>query len=324
MSFRQEMIQMAARGIGCLGERAALVRDFLLREQNADGGFHGRGGPSELCATAFGLQGLMGLWPGCDPDGERLGDIKHPIQDALARVQPFLQSVGDGPHLDLRSLAGLARAWAVWTQLQCQGPLPRAIRDPILSQLELYRAKEGGYHVNRGSGFGSAQGCYLAAGVLQDLGTAIPDPEGLVRCVARLQVRPGVFANLLAPEAVCDLRARIGSTLASAAAVAVLQQLGQAVHPATGAWLLRECWAEGGFLALPSAPLPDLWSTASALQTLGRLGVSLVGMRQQCQAYVDSLWSESGGFLGHAFDVKADAETTFAGLVALGCLVPTA
>ncbi len=61
MSLQLEMLQAARLAPKLLGESAGLVRDFLLRQQNADGGFKDRAGKSDLYYTAFGLAGLAAL-----------------------------------------------------------------------------------------------------------------------------------------------------------------------------------------------------------------------------------------------------------------------
>ena len=48
MSLRLEMMQVARLAPKCLGESAALVRNFLLGQQNPDGGFKDRSGRSDL------------------------------------------------------------------------------------------------------------------------------------------------------------------------------------------------------------------------------------------------------------------------------------
>jgi len=320
MSFRQDMIQTARRGVEQLGERGGLVGRFLLRQQNADGGFRNRSGQSDLLDTAYALLGWAALLRASSAERARTNVSSLSVEDALARAESFLRTAGEGQSLNLGHLSALVRAWAALGELRRRSAETTPDPGALQSLLESYRAREGGYHAERGSQFGSAQGCFLAVGALQDLGATIPDAEGLIRCLNRLQVEPGVYTNFLAPDAVCNLRSRIGSTIATAATVAVFQHFGHPTHPATASWLLGQCRAEGGFLALPKAPLPDLGSTANALQTLERLGVALDGVQAERRAYVESLWSDQGGFHGHSYDVKVDAETTFAGLLAMGCL----
>jgi hypothetical protein len=43
-------------------------------------------------------------------------------------------------------------------------------------------------------------------------------------------------------------------------------------------------------------------------------------MRERCLDFIDSLWTNKGGFHGHWADDDLDAEYTFYGLLALGHL----
>src|SRR2546423_1616413 len=56
---------------------------------------------------------------------------------------------------------------------------------------------------------------------------------------------------------------------ATAGAVTLLRHLGgQAIDPAVGEWFLSCLHPQGGFRPAPSAPVPDLLSTATALHAL--------------------------------------------------------
>jgi len=112
----------------------------------------------------------------------------------------------------------------------------------------------------------------------------------------------------------------IASTNATAAAVTVLRNLGQPLNPAVGDWLLARAHPQGGFLAAPAAPMPDLLSTATALHALAGLETSFSAVKDKSLDFVDSLWTNEGGFYGHWGDDHLDCEYTFYGLLALGHL----
>jgi hypothetical protein len=74
---------------------------------------------------------------------------------------------------------------------------------------------------------------------------------------------------------------------------------------------------------------PDHWdgrlansalSTATALHALSALHVPLAGLRDPCLDFVDSLWTNRGGFFGTWADDAVDCEYTFYALLALGHL----
>jgi hypothetical protein len=85
-------------------------------------------------------------------------------------------------------------------------------------------------------------------------------------------------------------------------------------------WLLDRCYAGGGFFASRATPVPDLLSTATALHALTALQVPIAGVREPCLDFVDSLWTNRGGFYGTWADDAADCEYTYYALLALGHL----
>ena len=74
---------------------------------------------------------------------------------------------------------------------------------------------------------------------------------------------------------------------------------------------------------------PDHWdgrlassalSTATALHALSALHLPIAGLRDPCLDFVDSLWTNRGGFFGTWADDALDCEYTYYGLLALGHL----
>src|SRR5438093_7409541 len=114
MSMRLELLQVARLAPRLLGESAPLVKAFLLRQQNADGGFKDRSGRSDLYYTVFGIDGLLALESRLPPAGVH-GQIPTLKGQAGAewmdRAAVFLEKFGDGSGLDFVHLCCLARAW---------------------------------------------------------------------------------------------------------------------------------------------------------------------------------------------------------------------
>jgi hypothetical protein len=102
--------------------------------------------------------------------------------------------------------------------------------------------------------------------------------------------------------------------------VTLLRNLSIPINDSVGDWLLARCHPEGGFRAAPNAPLPDLLSTATALHALAGLQISFGSVKERCLDYIDTLWTNEGGFHGHWADESLDCEYTFYGLLALGHL----
>jgi prenyltransferase beta subunit len=285
------MLQVARLAPKELGESRDRVSTFLRGHLNPDGGFQDRAGASDLYYTVFGLDALIAL------------QEPLPVEETTG----YLTGFADGAGLDLVHLACLARAWAA---LRRQ-PDPRLV-DPLLARIEACRHEDGGYAATSVAAHGSAYGAFLAMGAYQDLGRALPAPARLVKSLARLRAADGSYANhpgLLT-----------GMTTATAAAVLVLRHLDAARDRTAGLWLLDRCHPRGGFFASSTAPVPDLLSTATALHALSALHLPIAGLREPCLDFVDSLWTNRGGFFGTWADDTADCEYTFYALLALGHL----
>jgi len=288
MSLRLEMLQVARLAPKSLGDSTDLVREFLLRQINPDGGFKDRSGASDLYYTVFGLDGLISL-----------------RQELPGQARHFVTGCGSGEGLDFVHLCALARAWAALD-------LSPGNNDELLSRIEQFRTADGGYHVLPGQPFGTVYAGFLALGAYQDLRLAVPDPLRLVQSLKFLETRDGAWAN--------DRNMKAGSTNATAAAVTLLKQLDQPINSTVATWLLDRVHPDGGFRASPDAPLPDLLSTATALHALSTLQASLDPIRESCLDFIDTLWTNEGSFHGHWGDDLLDAEYTFYGLLALGNL----
>jgi len=294
MSMRLEMLQVARLAPKLLGESAELVRQFLESQQNEDGGFRDRDGKSDLYYTVFGLDGLLAL------QAEIPG----------ARVAAYLKSFGDGEGLDFVHLCCLARAWATISTQGRTHSEPAAAE--ILRRIEAFRARDGGFHSVRGSESGTAYAAFLAVGAYQDLKMEWHDSLRLVQSLKFLETNDGGWAN--------ERNAKVGSTNSTAAAITALRNLNVPVNPSAGDWLLAQCHPEGGFLAAPGAPIPDLLSTATALHALAGLQVLFDGVKEKCLDFIDTLWTNEGAFHGQWADDDVDCEYTYYGLLALGHL----
>lgn len=293
MSLRLEMLQVARLAPRALGDAAALVGEFLRAPLERHGAGTDRSGRPDLYYTIFALAGLEALQ----------------LEAPKGRVAAFLESFGDGAGLDFVHLGALARCWSALGREK----VPATLASALLARLEAFRARDGGYDADPGSEAGNAYGCFVALGAYQDLGATQPEPLRMVQCLKRLETPDGAWANARGLGA--------GSTNATAAAVAVLHQLGMPLHGQAGQWLLERIHPQGGFLAMPAAPMPDLLSTATSLHALACLECALPeAARERCMDFLDSLWSAEGGFHGHWADDELDAEYTFYGLLALGHL----
>jgi len=288
MSLRLEMLQVARLAPKTLGESAELVRDFLLRQINPDGGFKDRSGASDLYYTVFGLDALIAL-----------------RSEMPGKTREYIQQFGTGEGLDFVHSCCLARAWSALEMRSGNST-------QLANRIEQFRTADGGYHVLAQQPFGTTYASFLALGAYQDLRWPVPEPLRLVQSLKFLETNDGAWAN--------DRNMKIGSTNATSAAVISLRQLDQPINPMVGQWLLERADAEGGFRASPDAPLPDLLSTATALHALSALQKPFDAIKESCLDFIDTLWTNEGSFHGHWGDDYLDAEYTFYGLLALGNL----
>lgn len=195
------------------------------------------------------------------------------------RVRPYLESFGDGEGLDLVHLACLARCWAASGPKAMPGLAERIGRETGPSV----------YHQ------------FISAGAIEDLGGT---PSISAEAILRHRSPDGSFG---------------GTTPTTAGAVTALHHLGADVPAASVGWLLARARPEGGFAAVPDAPMPDLLSTATALHALAAAHAPTGPIREKTLDFVDSLWTGQA-FCGTWADEEPDSEYTFYGLLALGHL----
>jgi prenyltransferase beta subunit len=276
-----------------LGDSTELVRDFFRRQLSPAGAGLDRAGRPDLYYTIFALAGLQAM------------------DDPVPRdsVEAFLRTHGEGAALDFVHLSALARCWAVVGQER----MPHALGSAILERIETFRKPDGGYEGNANLAHGTAYGAFVALGAYEDLGQTPPHSLKLIQSLKRLETPDGGWSNVPG--------AKIGATNATAGAVTLIRHLGFPVNERVADWLLAQAHPQGGFLAVPGAPMPDLLSTATTLHALAAMERRLPSqIHERCLDLLDSLWDARGGFHGHWADDHLDAEYTFYALLALGHL----
>lgn len=293
MSVRLQLLQVARLAPRLLGDSTELVREFFRTQISTDGAGLDRDGRPDLYYTIFALAGLQAV----DADVPR------------DRVESFLLTHGDGATLDFVHLSALARCWAVVGKER----MPRDHAGKILARIETFRRPDGGYDGNIKLSHGTAYGAFVALGAYEDLDQTPPHPLKLIQSLKRLESPDGAWSNVPG--------APVGATNATAGAVTIIRHLGFPVNVTVGNWLLAQAHEQGGFLAVPGAPMPDLLSTATTLHALAAMDRRLPSsIHERCLDFLDSLWDARGGFHGHWADDHLDAEYTFYGLLALGHL----
>ncbi len=293
MSLRLQLIQVARLAPRLLGESTDLVRAFFQSQLNDQGGGRDRSGRPDLYYTIFAIGGMQAL------------DMAVPRE----RLETFLLSFGHGASLDFVHLSALARCWAA----AGQDRMPAGLEQTLVARLEGFRKPDGGYEGDPKLSHGTAYGAFVALGAYEDLRRNPPSPLKLIQGLKGLETPDGAWSNVPG--------ATVGATLATAGAVTLIRHLGFPVNERAADWLLARAHPEGGFLAAPHAPMPDLLSTATVLHALAAMDRRLPSdVHERCLDFVDTLWTAEGGFHGHWADEHLDAEYTFYGLLALGHL----
>jgi len=290
MSLRREMLQVARLASRLLGEAGDLVEGFVRGQWNADGGVRDRAGASDLYYTVFAMESLQAL--------------QRPVPES---VRGYLAGFAAGDGLDFVHRCCLARGWAM---LGVDG-FPQ--RDELARAIGAYRSADGGYAQRSGEAHGTSYAAFLAIGALQDLGAPLPAANEIAAALMPLRSADGGYAN--------HPGATHGVTPATVSAVMVMHACGLRTPADTGAWLTARFHHQGGFLANPLAPFPDLLCTATALHALACLEQPLPAPQVEATLdFVDTLWTNTGAFHGHWAEDELDVEYTYYGLLALGHL----
>ncbi|QDT56081.1 Prenyltransferase and squalene oxidase repeat protein [Caulifigura coniformis] len=285
-------------------------RQYLLSQQNDDGGFTGRIVPdedddpdqppardSDLYYTSFAVR-AMGL----------LGTFS---QDDAERVARYLQAIG-------RSSASVIDvvSWlycAVMVQLQ-GGPdvladAPADWPQKLAATLEEFRTRDGGYAKTREGAIGSTYHTFLVVLCLELIGQPLPEPDRIVAFLLDRRRDDGGFVEI-APM-------KNSGTNPTAAAVAVLTLLDAVtddVRAGVSEFLRGVRGDDGGFQANERIPFSDSLSTFTGYLTCLDLGLTDILGPRQIRKFLAELELKYGGYRAAIWDNAADVEYTFYGL----------
>lgn len=293
MTIRQKLIRIATDAAAAMADRKDALDHFFRIRHNPDGGFRGKGPQSDLYYTGFAVLALLAM--------------EIPFnRDKTIR---FLESHEDGSGLDLSHLAVLVRLCNILKPDFQTSPL----RTQLTEQLRKFKTPEGGYNHLAHQPAGSAYGCFLALGICEDLQLSLSDIEPQMISFLSAMYKPdGGYLN--------ETAIPVTSVPSTSAALVALDLLDQKEHVKSIEWLLSNIDESGGFRVIQFAPVPDLLSTAVGLFALKVIGADLSPVRNQCRAFVESLWDDDIGFRPNPYDQWSDCEYTFYGLLALGAL----
>jgi geranylgeranyl transferase type-2 subunit beta len=271
---------------------------YLLEAQNADGGFSGREGGSDLYYTGFALRSLAVL-QALNPDvcGRAAGFLGAKMTGSAGVVDFFslvvschLVPLGGGPDV----LAGAPPGW----------------RERVAATLENFRAPDGGYGKTPGAPHGSTYTSFLVTLCLQLLDHPNPEPEKLAAFVKSRRRPDGGYVEISAMK-----RSGTNPTAAGVGVLHILRELDETAKQQTAAFLAAlPSPLEGGLRANDRIPAADLLSTFTGGWTLAQLGCADKLDWTQLRSYAEQCERPIGGFRGGLWDDRTDVEYTFYGL----------
>lgn len=284
-------------------DRRSRSREFVLARQNADGGFSGRDGGSDLYYTGFAVRALAVLDVLTEHDCGRVAGYLRGIARTQVTVIDLVSWLYCAVIVQLRSgidvLVDFDRAWP----------------DRLAGLLESFRTRDGGYAKTHEGAAGSTYHSFLVALCYELIGHPLPRHEDLVQFVFDRQREDGGFVEIQPMKR--------GGTNPTAAAVALLRMFTAMDDELRGdveAFLREVKSGEGGFQANTRIPFADGLSTFTGLLTAQDLGLPPLHRPQAIEGFVSSLEFTEGGFRGAAWDAAADVEYTFYALGTLGLL----
>jgi geranylgeranyl transferase type-2 subunit beta len=297
------LLDLQIRIAAGLERRPAALRErharYLVARQNADGGFSGREGESDLYYTGFALRGLAVL-DALTPEicAHAADYLRGSLASRASVVDLFsllyaclLVQAGGGPEV----LAGSTPDWP----------------ERVAATLETFRTPDGGYNKSPGATAASTYHTFLVALCYQLLGLPLPRPEELLGLVESRRRDDGGYVEV-APM-------RRSGTNPTAAGIGILQLVKGRDLPAeevapTVEFLAQMPGMDGGLRANDRVPLSDLLSTFTGCWTLAQLNALDCVDRKQVQQFAQAVELVDGGFRGGLWDDATDVEYTFYGL----------
>lgn len=278
-------------------------RKFVLSRQNADGGFSGREGGSDLYYTAFAVRSLAVL------NELHAGDCE--------RIATFLRTSGQSQVtvIDLVSWLYCALAVQAAGGLDVLSQVEADWPDRLAEILESFRTKDGGYAKTHEGAAGSTYYSFLVALCYELIGKTLPHPARLLQFVFDRQRDDGGFVEIAPMK-----RSGTNPTAAAAAILNMHGALDDELRDDVAAFLKEVASSEGGFQANTRIPCADGLSTFTAILTAQDL--HLTGSYDPARAteFIRGLEFPDGGYRGALWDLAADVEYTFYALGTLGLL----
>lgn len=292
-------VKLLSGGARLSAARRQRHADYLRAAQQADGGFAGREGASDLYYTSFALRGLslLGELPGA-PAERAAGYLQDKLRSQVPLVD-FLSLVYGAALLQAAGHDVFAGAAAGW-------------QAAVAQMLESFRRPDGGYAQTPEGQSSSTYHTFLVVLCQQTLGLPIVERQRLIDFVGTRQRADGGFVEIGPMQ-------RSGAN-PTAAAIGLLQALGaldDAARRGAIEFLVAMRGDDGGLRANGRIPWSDTLSTFTGFWTLLDAGAADRLDIPSVARYVLAHERAGGGFVAGAWDDAVDVEYTFYGLASL-------
>lgn len=303
-SYLEDLTIRLAMGVASIPEAwRDKIAAYFLGKQNADGGFSGREGPSDLYYTGFALRSLAVLGQLYDEPAERAGLFLTARLSQQETIVDFLSLVYGASLLE--NAAGID----VYAEAAVGWP------DSVSSELEKLRRDDGGYAKGEHGAASSTYHTFLVILCRELIDRPLPNPYAAVEFLMSQQAEYGGFHEIRASK-----RAGANPTAAAIGALRILDSLSDETKESTIDFLLEMETDEGGLRANTRIPFADLLSTFTCMLTLEDLDALHELDLPAIRRYVDSMATTDGGFRGTELDPENDIEYSFYGLGSLALL----
>ncbi len=276
---------------------------YLAAAQNADGGFSGRQGPSDLYYTSFALRSLA-----------LLGSLENGIAD---RAADFVRQQIHRP-VGIADFVALAQSALVLELVTGSDAFALAGCDrngSVSDYFRKLRRDDGGYAKTPHTRHSSTYATFLASSCLQQFGLPLDDIPAIAALVRSRRREDGGFVELAPLK-----HSGTNPTAAAVGSLRLLDGLDDETARRAAEFLVGMQSAEGGLRANTKIPVCDLLSTFTGLTALTDLGgLSQINLGA-ARRFVQDLAMSQGGFRGGVWDDVADVEYTFYGVATLALL----
>lgn len=274
--------------------------DWLTRCQRRDGGFAGREGSSDPYYTAFALRSLWIL----DALDESIAVAAGKFLRARLEQRDSI--------IDLISLIFAAAILEMATGEIVISDDDTNWRSNVTGLLTSLRCEDGGFAKTPEGRAGSTYQTFLSVLCFELMQVDVPEPQRIIDFVQSQRHDEGGYLEIRVAK-----RAGVNPTAAAIGTLKTLGALRQTDQSDTIEFLCEMQSDEGGMTANTRIPFADLLSSFTGLTTLVDLNAADRISVPRLNAYVGSMRSPEGGFVGFALDQTPDVEYTFYGLAGL-------